>query len=71
MQASNPERQMRSNMKFIYVMDKAAKKMLEKKGYVLLKEDKVNSIWVFENREETMFDLGLDCQYVLSDTLTF
>lgn len=58
-------------MKFIYVMDKAAKKMLEKKGYVLLKEDKVNSIWVFENREETMFDLGLDCQYVLSDTLTF
>ena len=58
-------------MKFIYVMDKAAKKMLEKKGYVLLKEDKVNSIWVFENREETMFDLGMDCQYVLSETLTF
>lgn len=58
-------------MKFIYVMDKASKKMLKKKGYVLLKEDKVNSIWVFENREETMFDLGLDCQYVLSDTLTF
>lgn len=71
MQASNPERQMMGNMKFIYVMDKASKKMLTRRGYVLLKEDKANSIWVFENREETMFDLGLDCQYVLSDTLTF
>jgi len=58
-------------MKFIYVMDKKFKKLLEKKGYVLLKEDVENHIWVFENREETMFDLGFECPCVLSDTMTF
>lgn len=58
-------------MKFIYVMDKKSKKLLEKKGYILLKEDIENYIWVFENREETMFDLGFECECVLSDILTF
>ena len=58
-------------MKFIYVMDAASKRTLLKKGYILLKEDEKNSIWIFENRKETLFDLGLDCKYVLSDVLTF
>ncbi len=65
---------MKNNMKFIYVMDKKAKKELLKKGFRLLKEDKANNIWVFENKyvdNEACFDLNVQCPYVLSDVLTF
>lgn len=58
-------------MKFIYVMDKKSAKLLKKKGYELLKEDKVSSIWIFANKEETMFELGFECQCVLSDVFIF
>lgn len=59
---------------FIYVMDKKAKKELLKKGFVLLKEDKLNSIWVFENKyanADTCCDLDLECEHVLSNVLAF
>lgn len=61
-------------MKFIYVMEKRAKKELLRKGFVLLKADERNHIWIFENKyseEEPCPDLDLKCMYVLSDVLTF
>lgn len=61
-------------MKFIYVMDKKAKKELMQKGFTLLKEDKANNIWVFENKyagTDACFDLNIECQHVLSDVLMF
>lgn len=58
-------------MKFIYVMDEQSVKLLEKKGYRLLKADYVNHIWIFENQEATLFGLDFECQYVLSNVLTF
>ncbi len=65
---------MKNSMKFIYVMDKKAKKELLKKGFTLLKEDKANGIWVFENKyanDEACFSLDVECPHVLSDVLTF
>ena len=58
-------------MRFIYVMDKKSMRTLKKKGYNVLKADAVNCIWVFENKEETFFDLDFECKCVLSDVLTF
>ncbi len=61
-------------MRFIYVMDKKGKKELLKKGFKLLKEDKANSIWVFENKymdDVACFDLDVECPHILSDVLTF
>lgn len=61
-------------MKFIYVMDRKAKRELLKKGFTLLKEDKRNSIWVFENKlgdANICCDPGSECKYILSDVLTF
>ena len=58
-------------MKFVYVMDKASKEELLNKGFLLLKEDERNSIWVFENKEPYAFTLDVAASYVLSDVLTF
>lgn len=58
-------------MRFVYVMDEESMKLLKDRGYNLLKADSCRSIWVFENREETLFDLGFECPCVLSDVLTF
>lgn len=57
-------------MKFIYVFDEAAERKLLDAGFVLLKADSDNSIYVFH------YDLSIslpceDVSYVLSDTLTF
>lgn len=60
-------------MRFIYVMDKKSKKELLKRGFTLLKEDKRNGVWVFENKYsdiDARFELGVDCKCVLSDVLT-
>lgn len=62
---------MKSEMSFIYVMDKKAKKELLRKGFELIKSDANNSIWVFENKDATCFELDISCPYVLSDVLTF
>ena len=58
-------------MKFIYVMDKKAKKVLLSKGYKLLKVDEENSIWCFENQESEDMEFDLGVPHVLSDILTF
>lgn len=56
--------------KFIYVFTKKAFEALMSAGYTLLKSDKKNCIFVFENRNDLNFDL-LGSDYVISNTLTF
>lgn len=56
--------------KFIYVFNTEARDALVKRGYVMLKADDKNSVYVFENRELAMFDLD-NISYALSSTLTF
>ena len=58
--------------KFIYVFDAAARDELSQAGFLLLKEDERNSIWVFANDASRKFDLErADVSYIESDTLTF
>ncbi len=56
---------------FIYVMDETSKETLLKKGYNLLKNDSLNSVWVFENPmpDVVEFDAGVPC--IFSSVLTF
>lgn len=61
-------------MKFIYVMDRKSRKELLRKGFALIKEDKANGIYVFENKyvaDEACFELNVSCPHILSDVLTF
>ena len=55
---------------FIYVFSKEAKEDLLKRGYVLLREDPKQNIYVFENKKEIPFQ-GKDYAYSLSNTLYF
>lgn len=57
-------------MKFIYVFDESAKSKLLGAGFVLLKEDVDNSIYVFHFDGNLTF-ANEDVSYVLSDTLSF
>ena len=57
-------------MKFIYVFKKEDRDRLLSDGYVLLKEDDSNSIYVFEIGDKLVFELT-DMDFVYSDTLTF
>lgn len=61
-------------MKFIYAIDEEAASFFRERGYLMIKEDRVNSIWIFENRKETTFSLPDgwpdDAKFVLSDQLT-
>lgn len=56
--------------KFIYVFDAETRDKLLASGYVLLKTDENQKIYVFENKAELNFASG-DFSFVLSDTLTF
>lgn len=63
-------------MRFIYVMKKEDKDKMVAMGYLLIKEDKRNLIWVFENKDVTTFAsedeiTNAGVSFVLSDTLTF
>lgn len=63
-------------MRFIYVMSQADKDKMIAMGYALLKEDKRNHIWVFENKDVNTFayDEEITCagvSFVASDMLTF
>lgn len=58
-------------MKFIYVLSPESRDEMIAAGYTLLKEDKHNKIWVFENGEPSNFSLTFDFPHVLSDVLTF
>ena len=57
-------------MQFIYVFDTEVRDELEKLGYILLKNDEQNSIFVFKNDDRLVFDMESN-SYVFSDTLTF
>ncbi len=63
-------------MRFVYVMSKTDKDKMIAMGYALIKEDKNNHIWVFENRDVTSFAsedeiTKAGVSFVLSDMLTF
>lgn len=57
-------------MQFIYVFDTEVRDELENLGYILLKNDEQNSIFVFKNDDRLVFDMESN-SYVFSDTLTF
>lgn len=58
-------------MKFIYIFNNSDKERLVKSGYKLLKEDNINSIYVFESNTELSFaEQGVE-KYVFSNVLTF
>lgn len=57
---------------FIYVFDPAARDQLLQAGFVMLKADERNEIWVFAKNDVQNFDLErMDFSYLTSDTLTF
>lgn len=58
-------------MKFVYVLSPESRDELLAAGYVLLKEDKNNKIWVFENAASGKYSMTFDFPHVLSDVLTF
>ena len=58
-------------MAFIYVLDPESRDALLAAGYKLVKEDRNNKIWVFENRNECSFSVDFDFPHVMSDILTF
>ena len=58
--------------KFIYVFDAAARDMLAQAGFLLLKSDERNHMWVFAEDESVRFDLErADFSMIRSDRLTF
>lgn len=56
--------------KFIYVFNNEAKENLLSQGFVLLKENKEKSLYVFENKNQLIFDLS-NTDFVYSNMLTF
>ncbi len=63
-------------MRFVYVMRKEDSDAMLAMGYTLVKEDKYNHVWVFENRDVTSFASADELTtagipHVLSDILTF
>lgn len=55
---------------FIYVFDTASRDKLLAAGFILLKEDAGNRVYIFKADSALRFDLnGMD--YVMSDTLSF
>lgn len=56
--------------RFIYVFTKESFEKLSSCGYVLLKADEKNYIYVFENKCDEKFSMT-GVEFVLSNTLTF
>ena len=57
---------------FIYVMKKEDRDKLLKRGFHLLKEDELSSLWIFENNAELDLEFAKDApRYVFSDILSF
>ncbi len=66
----------RYSVRFIYTMSEQDKDKMISLGYVLMKEDKRNRMWVFQNKEsetfsseDELFKAGI--RFALSNTLTF
>ena len=51
-------------------MSQKDKDFLISQGYILIKEDNKNSLYIFKNKEDINFNL-LDIPHLLSNTLTF
>ena len=56
--------------KFIYDFDNETKNNLLSQVFVLLKENKEKSLYVFENKNQLIFDLS-NADFVYSNMLTF
>lgn len=59
--------------KFIYVFDTASRDALLREGFLLLKADEENDVYVFENdvTKKAAMSFALGGEHALSDTLTF
>lgn len=57
-------------MFFVYVFNETDSEMLIKRGYRLLKVDKTNGIYVFENDMDQHFDFS-EVPALITDVLTF
>jgi len=58
--------------KFIYVYHTASRDKLAQAGFLMVKADERNRIWVFARDSVPGYDLEqADFSYILSDTLTF
>lgn len=55
---------------FIYVFSSDARDKMLASGFVLLKEDTDNSVFIFKADSTLTFALG-DASFVMSDTLSF
>lgn len=63
-------------MRFVYVKSEQDRDLMLALGYALLKEDKRNHIWIFQNKNDIAFDSdgkldNVGVKFVLSNTLTF
>lgn len=57
--------------KIIYVFSESDKQTLIDNGFIMLKEDRDNSVYMFAMNDTLVFDIGELDEYMLSDTLTF
>ena len=58
--------------KFIYVFDTVARDLLLQAGFLLLKDDAKNSIYVFSADETRRFEMQrLNISFLTSNTLSF
>jgi hypothetical protein len=58
--------------KFVYVYQSAARDKLAQAGFVMVKADERNHIWVFARDSVPGYCLDdAEVSYILSDTLTF
>ena len=57
--------------KFISVFNADDRDTLIAKGYLLVKSDKQNNAYVFENKNEHCFSIDNDIEAVYSDIMTF
>ena len=63
-------------MRFVYVKSEQDRDLMLALGYDLMKEDKRNHIWIFQNKNDIAFDSdgkldNVGVKFVLSNTLTF
>ena len=56
--------------KFIYAISREASDLLVAQGFRLIKEDKNNNIYIFENDEKKSFNFSTG-NFAFSDILTF
>lgn len=60
----------RGNM-FVYVMDLDSAKLLEERGFKLIRKDARNGVFIFENKDGDAMNFTLDIPCSISDVLSF